>query len=176
MEGEDFENIYNEGGTEEDNKFDTFVGCLQEIVLDDTFTMMQDKFCKENCNHFDNTEENKLIYMTIFKKWQQTVEHYVEDELQSMIPGFNMDDYVTLLKDRRDEIDEQLFDLLESFSEFLSFKELMLSHRKMEIACTPKHKSAKAAALEQELLEKSNLEIMDGFEMLSIGGSGPMKV
>ena len=131
---------------------------------------MEAKFCKQNCIHFENTEENKLIYMTIFKKWQNTVEQYVEEQLEAMIPGFVMDDYVELLREWKDQIDDQLFDLLESFWEFTSFKEMMISYKKVEIASTPKHKSAKAAALEQEMLEKENLQIMEGLELLHISG------
>ena len=70
----EFENICHNGGTDEENKFDEFVGCLQDIVLNETFQEMQDSFCNKNCVHFDNTDENKLIYMTIFNKWQSSVE------------------------------------------------------------------------------------------------------
>ena len=52
-----------------------------------------------------------------------------------------------LLKDRKDEIDEPLMDLLLSFSEFESFKEMMLFSRAHFVATTPKPKSSKAAAL-----------------------------
>ena len=65
---EEFE-FADSGGNEDDDKFDQFVGCLQDIVLDPTYHEMEAKFCKQNCIHFENTEENKLIYMTIFKKW-----------------------------------------------------------------------------------------------------------
>ena len=50
--------------------FDNFVGCLQEIVMNEEYQVMEEKFCKANCMHFENTEENKLKYMTIFKRWQ----------------------------------------------------------------------------------------------------------
>jgi len=35
-----------------------------------------------------------------------------------------------LLKDRKDEIDEQLYEILLSFSDFLIFKDLMLEFKK----------------------------------------------
>ena len=58
-----------------------------------------------------------------------------------------MERFITLLKDRKDQIDEVLMDLLLSFSEFESFKEMMLFARAHFVATTPKPKSGKAAAL-----------------------------
>jgi hypothetical protein len=54
---------------------------------------------------------------------------------------------VEQIKTRKDEIDEGIMDLLFSTSDFLQFKEMMLSHKCMLIATTPKLKSGKAAAL-----------------------------
>jgi hypothetical protein len=48
---------------------------------------------------------------------------------------------------RKDEIDEQIMDLLLSFVDFESFKEMMLFSRAHLVATTPKLKSGKAAAL-----------------------------
>ena len=87
-----------------------------------------------------------------------------------MIPGFDMNEIAEMLPDWRDQIDEQLFDLLESFSEFITFKEMMLSFKKVVIASTPKHKSSKAAELEKEMMEKENIQIMEGLELLHISG------
>lgn len=51
------------------------------------------------------------------------------------------------LKERKDEIDETLMDLLLSLSEFESFKEMMLFARAHFVATTPKPRSSKAVAL-----------------------------
>jgi hypothetical protein len=67
-EEEDFE-IAAEGQNNEDNEFDKIVGTLQEILLDEKFEQLQKKFCQQNCMHFEATEENKLIYTDIFKKY-----------------------------------------------------------------------------------------------------------
>ena len=88
-----------------------------------------------------------------------------------MIDGFNMEEYAALLPDRKEEIDDQLLELITSFADFTTFKELMISYKKMVIATTPKHKSAKAAALEKELLEKQNIEVPEGLELLHISGN-----
>ena len=156
---------------EEDDRFDQFVGSLQEIVINEEFEELQNSFFKSYCSHFDNTEENKLIYTDIFKKYKNTVESYIETQLSEMIPDFDMEEYANVLPDRKDEIDDQLLELLISFSDFSTFKELMVSFKKMIIAQTPKHRSAKAAALEKELLVKENLEIPEGLELLHVNGN-----
>lgn len=51
------------------------------------------------------------------------------------------------VEQRKDEIDEQIMDLLLSFVDFESFKEMMLFSRAHLVATTPKLKSGKAAAL-----------------------------
>ena len=121
--------------------------------------------------HFENTEENKLIYMDIFKKYKEEIENYIEERLLEMIDDFDMEEFAKLLPERKDEIDDQLLDLLTSFADFNTFKELMISYKKMVIATTPKHKSAKAAQLEKELLEQQNIEVPEGLELLHISGN-----
>lgn len=63
------------GGTnKEDDEFDNIVGTLQEIVLDEKFEKLQTNFFRENCEIFDEEEENKMIYLDIFKKYQAIIE------------------------------------------------------------------------------------------------------
>lgn len=108
---------------------------------------MQKQFCEKNCLHFEPTEENKLIYMTIFKDYTNQIETHISKRLEEFIPGFSMETFIEQLETRKDEIDEPLMDLLLSFSEFESFKEMMLFSRATLVATTPKLKSGKAAAL-----------------------------
>jgi ADP-ribosylation factor 2-binding protein len=67
--------------------------------------------------------------------------------LNEEIEGFNMEKFLTQVEERKDEIDEQIFDLLLSFSDFEAFKETMLFSRAHLVATTPKLKSSKANAL-----------------------------
>ena len=97
--------------------------------------------------HFEPTEENKLIYMELFKKYCEIVENHLFKKLCEEIPGFNFEAFIAEMKQRKDEIDEGIMDLLMSTADFLSFKEMMLSHKCMLIATTPKLRSGKAAAL-----------------------------
>ena len=63
------------------------------------------------------------------------------------VPSFSMDYFSKELETRKDEIDEQIMDLLLSFSDFEAFKEMMLFERASFVATTPKPKSSKATAL-----------------------------
>ena len=58
-----------------------------------------------------------------------------------------MEPFLEMVEQRRDEIDEQIMDLLLSFVDFESFKEMMLFSRAHLVATTPKMRSGKAAAL-----------------------------
>ena len=68
-------------------------------------------------------------------------------KLEEAIPNLDMVYFSNELKTRKDEIDEQIMDLLLSFSDFSQFKEMMLFERAHFVATTPKPKSKKAAML-----------------------------
>ncbi len=67
--------------------------------------------------------------------------------LSEEIENFNMEKFLETVQQRKDEIDEQILDLLHSLSDFESFKEMMLFSRAHLVATTPKLKSSKASAL-----------------------------
>lgn len=108
---------------------------------------MQRNFCQAHCLKFEATEENKLEYMSIFKQYTELIESHIMKELSQAVEGFQMETFLEEVTQRRDEIDEPLMDLLLSFSEFESFKEMMLFERAQMVATTPKLKSGKAAQL-----------------------------
>ena len=64
-----------------------------------------------------------------------------------MVENFSMERFAGLLESRQDQIDESIYDLLLSFSDFESFKEMMLFARAHLVATTPKQTSSKAASL-----------------------------
>ena len=107
------------GQNENDDKFDTTVGALQEILMDAKFDSMLKEFCRRHCMEFEATEENKLCYMTIFKEYQDTIEAYLFKQLQEQVPTFDMDQFSKELETRNEEIDETIMDLLLSFSDFM---------------------------------------------------------
>ena len=111
------------GQSAEEDMFDSFVGKLEEIVMSEEFTTIQEGFIKTYGPEFTNDEENKLVYMEIFQKYQSEIEKYIEERLENV----DMNKFTRMLMDRQNEIDGPLFEMLLSFSDFTVFKELMLS-------------------------------------------------
>lgn len=152
VDGEDegeygFEVVNSGAGNEDDDYFDQVVGCLQDIILNPQFDQMQKSFSVENCMQFEATEENKLVYTSIFQKYTATIESYINEKLTEMVDNFSMERFIVLLETRKDQIEEPIYDLLLSFSDFSSFKEMMLFARAHLVATTPKPQSSKAAKL-----------------------------
>ena len=139
--------IGESGENEADDKFDMYVGSLQDILLDESFEKLTKQFTNKYCMEFEATEENKLCYTSIFKEYQQTIEGYLMKRLQAVVQDFSMEYFSQELKNRKDEIDEQIMDLLLSFSDFSQFKEMMIFERAHFVATTPKPRSSKAQAL-----------------------------
>ena len=135
IESEDEFEITAFGQSADEDLFDTVVGRLEEIVMSEEFTMLQERFVKSYSSEFTPDEENKLIYMEIFQKYQNEIENYIERRLADV----DMNHFMSMLKYRQHEIDGPLFEMLLSFSDFTVFKELMLSYGgafELEIAGT----------------------------------------
>merc|ERR1712216_1037269 len=118
-------------GTAEDGAFDEIVGVLEEGAISDEFQKLLQGFCKEHCQHFEDTEENKLIYTEVFKNYADTIEGFLDQKITAAIPEFKMEKFVEELVDRgEDAIDSEMFDLLASLADFDIFKQQMLSVKK----------------------------------------------
>ena len=119
LDGDEEEFVFeSKAQNENDDKFDLYVGALQDILMDEEFERMRKQFSTKNCMEFEATEENKLSYMQIFKEYQDTIEAYLLKTLTETIPNFSMDYFLGELKGRKDEIDDMIMDLLLSFSDF----------------------------------------------------------
>lgn len=46
-----------------------------------------------------------------------------------MVPGFTMAEFLKLLQERTEQIDEQILEILHSFTDFLIFKGLILDYK-----------------------------------------------
>jgi hypothetical protein len=55
------------------------VGTIQEIVIEESFEKLQTNFIKKNCVVFDEEEENKNEYMSLFKEYQNVIERHLEN-------------------------------------------------------------------------------------------------
>ena len=115
----------------EDEHFDMVISYIQDIVFDPKFTEVQNKFFDDNCNEFEDTEENKIIYTKVFQNYKSTIEFYIEKKLMEIIKGFKMADFLKLLEKRANQVDDHLADTLLSFTDFLIFKQLILERKPM---------------------------------------------
>eukprot|EP01001_Neometanema_parovale_P012371 NODE_8663_length_689_cov_24.681979_g8405_i0.p1 GENE.NODE_8663_length_689_cov_24.681979_g8405_i0~~NODE_8663_length_689_cov_24.681979_g8405_i0.p1 ORF type:complete len:183 (+),score=43.38 NODE_8663_length_689_cov_24.681979_g8405_i0:56-604(+) len=113
-----------------DENFDMVVGALEEILMDGEFNAKHERFLEANCADFTDASENKLAYTTVFKAYNDEIENYLEQRLTAAIPGFSMEAFMEQLKARPEEIEGVIVDLLLSFSDFQTFKELMLAQKK----------------------------------------------
>jgi len=129
---------------------------LQDIVIDETFEKLQKEFFEKNCVVFEDVEENKMEYMTIFKSYQRIIETYIEQQLKAALPNADFKKFSKLLETRSDQIDTQLLDMLLSFTDFTLFKEMMLSYKKSLEAKKPKPKPKKETNVKEEV--KANKE------------------
>ena len=60
-------------GNGQDAFFDSVVEHLQEIAMNPQFQELRDGFLAKHAGVFEDTEENKLEYMGIFKEWVRSV-------------------------------------------------------------------------------------------------------
>ena len=66
-----------EASSPEDYLFDMIVGALQDVVMEPTFSSIQETFKQKHCHIFEEGEENKNEYMAIFIQYQNIVEKYI---------------------------------------------------------------------------------------------------
>ncbi|EFX66835.1 hypothetical protein DAPPUDRAFT_231806 [Daphnia pulex] len=109
--------------------FDQCIGCIEEIIMSEEFLKTQHHFLTKHCTVFDDMEENKLIYMDIFQDYAQLVETFLEQKLREMFPLFSMEEFVKELKSQPVQLEGEIFDILREFTDFLSFKAMMLDYK-----------------------------------------------
>ncbi|NWQ90658.1 AR2BP protein, partial [Burhinus bistriatus] len=101
---------------------------------DDDFQLIQRTFMERHYQEFDDSEENKLIYTSIFNEYISLVEKYIEEKLLDRIPGFNMTAFTMSLQQHKDEMAGDIFDMLLTFTDFLAFKEMFLDYRAVSMS------------------------------------------
>ncbi|EDO40548.1 predicted protein, partial [Nematostella vectensis] len=113
-----------------DKKFDTTVGHLEDIIMGrEPFQTIVKNFMEEHYQHFEDTEENKLIYTDIFKEYVNKIEKYIDEQLHRRMQSFNMEEFMKNLQRRPEQIDGDIYDILISFTDFLAFKQTMLDYK-----------------------------------------------
>ncbi|KAI8899334.1 ADP-ribosylation factor-like 2-binding protein, partial [Globomyces pollinis-pini] len=113
-----------------DLKFDRIIGELEDILMDEDFLDYQRDYFGKHCSLFANDEENKLEYMNIFEEYTNHVEAYIANKLKSRIEDFSMMEFMQILSERNpEELEGDVFELLESLGDFAVFKDIMLSYK-----------------------------------------------
>merc|ERR1712107_266433 len=108
--------------------FDEVIGAIEDIVVDDRFQDIQHNLMEKYSHHFEDTEENKLIYTEIHQIYTTEIETYIETELSQRFTEFSMERFLHQLEENREVLDGDIFDLLYSLSDFLVFKELFVDY------------------------------------------------
>lgn len=112
-----------------DALFDSVIGNIEDIIMEDDFQNLQQSFMEKYYLEFDDSEENKLSYTAIFNEYVDLLEKYLEQQLIERIPGFNMNDFTHSLKQHKDEVSGDIFDMLLTFTDFMAFKEMFVDYR-----------------------------------------------
>lgn len=103
-------------------EFAAVVGSIEDIVMDAELQVLQRNFMDRYCQEFGDMEENKLTYTPIFNEYLSLVEKYIEELQLTGILGFNMAAFTATLKHHKEEMADDLFDMLLTFTDFLTFK------------------------------------------------------
>ncbi|XP_030646450.1 ADP-ribosylation factor-like protein 2-binding protein [Chanos chanos] len=112
-----------------DAAFDAVIGSIEDIIMEDDFQQLQQNFMEKYYLEFDDSEENKLSYTPIFNEYIELLEKYLEQQLMERIPGFNMSAFTNSLKQHKEEVSGDIFDMLLTFTDFMAFKEMFLDYR-----------------------------------------------
>ncbi|XP_058413514.1 ADP-ribosylation factor-like protein 2-binding protein [Diceros bicornis minor] len=109
-------------------EFDAVVGSIEDVIMDAEFQVLQRKFMDKYYQEFEDTEEDKLTYMPIFDEYLSLVEKYIEEQLLEQIPAVNMAAFMTTLKHHKDEVADDIFNMLLKFTDFVALKETFLDY------------------------------------------------
>lgn len=114
--------------SDEEALFDTMIEKLEDVMMEQGFSEKIEAFCRENCQVFEDSEENKLEYTDLFMKYMSLIELYIENRLKQEIPHFDMNAFCHLLAERADDIPLDL-DTLGGFGDFEAFKAMMIGYK-----------------------------------------------
>ncbi|KAK7891149.1 hypothetical protein WMY93_023112 [Mugilogobius chulae] len=109
--------------------FDAVIGCIEDIIVEDEFQQLQQGFMEKYYSEFDDSDENKLLYTQIFNDYVDLLEKHLEQQLTERIPDFNMNAFIQLLMQHKEEVPADIFDMLLTFTDFMAFKEMFLEYK-----------------------------------------------
>ncbi|XP_046890967.1 ADP-ribosylation factor-like protein 2-binding protein [Hypomesus transpacificus] len=126
MEEEDFA---VSSSTDAEAAFDAVIGSIEDIIMEEEFQQLQQNFMEKHYLEFEDSEENKLSYTQIFNKYIELLEKHLEQQLIQRIPDFSMSSFTLLLKQHKDQVSDDIFDMLLTFTDFVAFKEMFVDYR-----------------------------------------------
>ncbi|KAM8891015.1 ADP-ribosylation factor-like protein 2-binding protein isoform 2-T3 [Spinachia spinachia] len=109
--------------------FDAVIGGIEEIIMEEKFQQLQQRFMDQNYLEFEDSDENKLSYTPIFNEYVELLEKNLEQQLKERIPTFNMNTFVKRLMQHKEEVPGDILDMLVTFTDFMAFKEMFLEYR-----------------------------------------------
>ncbi|KAM9853927.1 ADP-ribosylation factor-like protein 2-binding protein [Aulostomus maculatus] len=112
-----------------DTAFDSVIGCIEDIIMEDEFGQLQQSFMDKHYLEFEDSEENKLSYTAIFNEYVDLLEKHLEQQLVRRIPGFHMSTFMQLLVQHKEEVPGDILSMLLTFTDFMAFKEMFLQYR-----------------------------------------------
>ncbi|XP_026166890.1 ADP-ribosylation factor-like protein 2-binding protein isoform X1 [Mastacembelus armatus] len=125
----DEENLAVSSSSDADTAFDAVIGCIEDIIMEEEFQQLQQSFMEKHYLVFEDSDENKLSYTPIFNEYVELLEKHLEQHLMERIPGFNMNTFIELLMQHKEEVPGDIFDMLLTFTDFMAFKEMFLEYR-----------------------------------------------
>lgn len=125
----DEENFVISTSSAADAAFDAVVGSIEDIIMEEEFQQLQQNFMDKHYLEFDDSDENKLSYTSIFNEYVDLLEKHLEKQLLERIPTFNMTSFIELLMQHKEEVPGDIFDMLLTFTDFAAFKEMFLEYR-----------------------------------------------
>ncbi|KAI1890019.1 hypothetical protein AGOR_G00168890 [Albula goreensis] len=129
MEDLDEEDVVVSQSSDAEAAFDTVIGNIEDIIMEEQFQHLQQSFMEKYYLEFEDSEENKLSYMPIFQEYIELLEKHIEQQLVERIPGFSMNSFIRSLEQHKEEVSGDIFDMLLTFTDFLAFKEMFLDYR-----------------------------------------------
>ena len=122
--------IATDDGSSTKDAFSRILQELEVMLMDEEFNERVDAFAEEHCHEFEDSDENKLIYTTLFNDYSAMVETFIEERLGASVQSFDMAGFCATLAERAKANDGDLpppLEMLHSMTDFDAFKELMLS-------------------------------------------------
>lgn len=84
------------------DEFSLVLAELETMMMDEAFNSKVDKFTEQHCDQFDDSEENKLIYTSLFSEYTKLLEAHIEQHLGAALESFDMQAFCSSLAGRSD--------------------------------------------------------------------------